>query len=335
MEIKDLAGISEPLKKLIEVISTGVGNLSKPYLVRKNADAKAYEINVIAQAIKENQSELKSIDFSNEKLCLISLDNNSHYTQLSLAERTQQRTNFKNQNRQINIESITQKTAQNLSCLDSVSEEKVDNDWITRFFNYAEDISNEEMQELWAQILAGEIKKPKSYSLRTLEVLKNLSKEEAEVFLKFASLAISSSKISFVLNFTNEKLLQEKYNLNFNERLLLEELGLIAANDLVFEINETKSQPIQTVFLIGKICVLYNKNTNIPKQQLDVLVFTKIGKELLNLVNDSPELDYIQLLANKLDNKNGTIKYGYILEKSEKTIKHTELIDVPPINYHN
>ena len=51
MEITDLAGLSEPLKRLIEVISSGIGNVYKPYLIRKTADAKAYEIKVIANAI--------------------------------------------------------------------------------------------------------------------------------------------------------------------------------------------------------------------------------------------------------------------------------------------
>ena len=55
MEIKDLAGLSEPLKKFIEVVSQGVGALSKPYLIRKTADAKAYEIKVISQAIKKTE----------------------------------------------------------------------------------------------------------------------------------------------------------------------------------------------------------------------------------------------------------------------------------------
>ena len=54
MEIKDLTGLSEPLKKLIEVASQGIGALSKPYLIKKTADAKDYEIKVIAEAIKDN-----------------------------------------------------------------------------------------------------------------------------------------------------------------------------------------------------------------------------------------------------------------------------------------
>lgn len=53
MEITDLAGLSEPLKRLIEVISGGIGNVSKPYLIKKTADAKAYEIKVISDAMAE------------------------------------------------------------------------------------------------------------------------------------------------------------------------------------------------------------------------------------------------------------------------------------------
>ncbi len=41
-EIKDVAGLSEPLKRLIEVIAEGVGGVSRSLLTRKNADAKAY-----------------------------------------------------------------------------------------------------------------------------------------------------------------------------------------------------------------------------------------------------------------------------------------------------
>ena len=331
MEIKDLTGLSEPLKKLIEVVSQGVGAISKPYLIRKTADAKAYEIEVVAESIKKNQESLKQIGYNEEKLSLMSLDNNSIKDELNLQERTKQRIDFKEQKRQKNIEDVTQKAAKNLESESEVSDEPVDEDWITRFFNYAEDISNEEMKELWGKILAGEIKRPKSYSLRTLNILRNLSKEEANVFLKFAALSIKSGTTSFILNFKDEKLLEEKYKLNFNDRLLLEELGFLAANDLQFRIGKTDDKPRQVIFFLGDTCVIQNKLENKPEQQLEVLAFTKIGQELLNLVNVSPELDYIQLLASKLDRKNGSVQYGKVLEFLQNgQFRHSQLIDVPP-----
>lgn len=330
MEIKDLTGLSEPLKKLIEVVSQGIGALSKPYLIRKNADAKAYEIKVISEAIKDNQQDLGKIVFDQTKLSLMSLDSSSIKQELPIDQRAQQRLDYQEQNRQRNIENITQKAAENLKSEKKVSEEPVDKDWTTRFFNYAEDISNEEMQELWGRVLAGEIKKPKSYSLRTLDLLRNLSKDEAETFLKFASLAIQTTGTSFILNFKSEKLLEEKYGLNFKDRLLMEELGFLTANDIQFKLLATGAQKVQMIFIIGSICVVHEKLQNKPEQQLQVLVFTKIGQELLKLVRTKPELDYIQLLASKINRKNGSVKYAEILETlDDGRIKYVGLQDVP------
>ncbi|MEP1096060.1 MAG: DUF2806 domain-containing protein [Cyclobacteriaceae bacterium] len=330
MKIEDLTGLSKPLQKLIEVVFQGIGALSKPYLIKKTADAKAYEIKVIAEAIKEHQTDLKRIGFDDEKLSLTSLDESTIQHEPTLEERTQRRTEFKEQKKQKNIENITQKAAEHLENEKQVSDEPVDEDWTTRFFNYAEDISNEELQDLWARVLAGEVKQPRSYSLRTLELLRNLSKKEAETFMKFAKLAVQATHSSFILNFKSEKLLEEKYDLTFSDRLLMEELGLMTANDLQFKINETKDQKAQLAFVIGNICVIHEKLENKPMQNIQVLAFTKIGQELLELVSSTPEMDYIQLLATKIDRQNGSVKYAMILEQlPDGQIKHIGLQDVP------
>lgn len=330
MHIKDLTGVGKPLKKLIEVVSQGVGALSRPYLIRKTADAKAYEIRVISKAIKDNQQDLKQIGFTEDKLSLLSIDGNALQKEISIEERTQNRLGYKEQKRQKNIENITQKAASNLKGETTVSDEPVHEDWTTRFFDYAEDISNDEMQELWGRILAGEIKRPKSYSLRTLDIIRNLSEGEAKVFTKFASLAINSDRLSFILNSENEKLLEEKYQLFFTDILLLEELGFIKANALAFKIHKTENRKRQTVFVVGNKIVFFEKLENKPEQPLQVLVFTKIGQELLKLVKAIPELDYIQFLATKINRLNGIIKYGEVLaELPNGQIEYSNLIDVP------
>ena len=53
MKISDLTGLSKPLTRLIEVISKGAGNVSASYLIKKKADAKAYEIRTITNALKD------------------------------------------------------------------------------------------------------------------------------------------------------------------------------------------------------------------------------------------------------------------------------------------
>jgi len=60
----------------------------------------------------------------------------------------------------------------------------VDPDWRERFRSAAGDVSSEEMQEVWGQVLAQEAVTPGSVSIRTLRVLADLSRREMELFTK-------------------------------------------------------------------------------------------------------------------------------------------------------
>lgn len=297
MESSGIIKISNnPLRKLMDVIQNALGSHNK-------------------------DSEIKNVYI-----------NGSSEDQLN--NRIQKRLDFQESKRQQNLDYINYIAAEQLEQEKDVSEEPVDEDWTTRFFNYAQDISNEEMQRLWGRILAGEIKRPRSFSLRTLEILRNLSKEEAQVFMKFAFINIKSGNTCCILNFKNEKLLEEKYGLTYYDRLLLEELGFITANDLQFKLAKTENTPRKVVFVIGKIVVIQSKLENRPEQHLEVLAFTKIGQQLLNLVDFTPDLDYIQLLATKLSRDNGPIHYGLFLENlPDGRFRHSPLIEVPMTEY--
>lgn len=61
-------------------------------------------------------------------------------------------------------------------------QEKFSFDWLMRFFDTVGNISNEDLQQLWGKILANEIAKPKTCALRTLDMIRNMSSEEAKVF---------------------------------------------------------------------------------------------------------------------------------------------------------
>jgi uncharacterized repeat protein (TIGR03899 family) len=300
----------KPLEKLIDVISKGVGIIYKPRAIRNVAESEAYKIELIERA--KNKALVEGREIEAESLY-----------------RVQERLLHKELKRQANIDKVTQIAAEQINNEQEVSDESVDEDWTTRFFNIIEDVSNEEMQNLWGRILAGEVAKPKTYSIRTLELLKNLGKSDAECFIKFGKLAVTSSNTSFIVNFNNEKLLEEKYKLTFGERLLLEELGLINALDLQFKVNGTSDNMEKRVFTIGKTCVVAELEPNIPEQKINVLVFTKIGQELLQLIETTPELDYLQLLTSKFRRKGVIVNYAQIKSIINGRISHTPLIEVP------
>src|SRR4030095_11045564 len=65
---------------------------------------------------------------------------------------------------------------------EKTSDEPVNEDWAFRFFQAAKDVSDEEMQSLWARILSAEIAHPGSYRLRTIEFLRTLAKDEALMY---------------------------------------------------------------------------------------------------------------------------------------------------------
>lgn len=228
VEFKDLAGLSEPLKRLIEVVAEGIGGISKPVLTRKNADAKAYEIKAVAEAIAESQKLLGPVKYDGGEI-IIESDQNQNIAELpdtDFDRRVISRMAYQEAKRQENIVSITQYAAEDFDANEEMVSERPESNWTARFFRIAEDISTEEMQALWGKMLAGEVKRPGSYSLRTLDVLKNISQKEAETFVRVARLAFYSGDKVFVPNPDQEKYLKENFDISFLDLLLLREIGL-------------------------------------------------------------------------------------------------------------
>ena len=65
--------------------------------------------------------------------------------------------------------------------------------WTSSYSEAAQDISDEDMQEMWARVLAGEVASPGSTSLRTMNILRNLDQRTALIFRRLCSLAVSMS----------------------------------------------------------------------------------------------------------------------------------------------
>lgn len=341
MKVNDILGIGKilPIKKLIDVVSSVTGRVTKPYFDRKDIDTRAYEIKklaearaeemkIIANAVNENFQLTGGIEYNEEKLIISSpkeLPSKNKQTIIinpPLEERTQERLNYQEAKKQLNIESVTAFAAEQLRNEQSVTDEPLDEDWKTRFFNIAEDIGNEEMQSLWGKILAGEIKHPKTYSLRTLELLKNLSKEEAEVFTKFAQLRINSGDNNIIYNQDDGVFLESEFGITFTDKMLLTELGLIASeNNLEFSIEPTENNKHTIVLNYGKKGIVLYRNEQTPKQKIKVLVFTKIGVELSGLIEQTFNLNYLEKICSSFKHQNVKIEYGDLVSQPDGQLK--------------
>lgn len=294
----------KPLEKLIEAISSGIGTLYKPRAIKKEAEAKAYEIGLLENAKAKAISEGKLLE-------------------VETLDRIQERTISREIRKQNNIDNISEIAAQEISQEEIVSEQPVDQDWATRFFDIAENISDEEMQMLWGKILAGEVKNPNSYSLRTLELLKNLSRKEAETFSRIANFVISSHNSPFIFKGKNENIL-EKYNITFEDRLLMIEVGLIQAETNISRTMKNIPTDSELFFKSGNIIIQSLKPANSPEYKINILRFTKIGEELLNLISQTPNKEYIKDFCIELDNAKIETKYAYILNENNGQFSVTQ-----------
>ncbi|KKO48620.1 hypothetical protein VT06_11045 [Arsukibacterium sp. MJ3] len=110
--------------------------------------------------------------------------------ELSLSQRVTRRLQMQRERQQQNLEKIMALALE--YCPERVSGQEVDPDWFAQYCELVLDISNDSMQQLWAKILAGEIATPGRFSLKTLQVLKQMSHKEAQSLQLAASLSCRS-----------------------------------------------------------------------------------------------------------------------------------------------
>lgn len=343
MKLNDILGLGKvlPIDKLIDIVSNSVGKISKPYFDRKDVDTKAYEIEklaearakemkIIATAVKENFQLTGGIEYKEDKLAITSPKELPIETQQPvllnppLEERTQERLNFQEAKKQLNIENVTAFAAEELKDEPAVTDEPLDEDWTTRFFRIAEEVSNEEMQALWGKILAGEIKQPKSYSLRTLELIRNLSKKEADTFMKVANFSIRSGNGSYVFKGNDDDKLSKEFGVNYMDIALLKEIGLIQPGDFVNHQFIQQTIDSQRVLIAGHIVIFVKVKANTPTIHMPVDVFSSSGNELLKLVKPTPPFTYLNYFANSIKNENVEVKYANIIAFQGDKIRHTQ-----------
>jgi len=339
MELNDILGLGKvfPIDKLMDIVSNSVGKVSKPYFDRKDVDTKVYEIKklaearaeemkIISNAVKENFQLTGGIEYKEEKIAICSPKEspNPILPNPSIEERTHERQNFQEAKKQLNIENVTAYAAEELKNEQPVTDEPVDDDWTSRFFRIVEDISNEEMQALWGRILAGEIKQPKSYSLRTLELIRNLSKNEADIFMKVANFAVKSGKTNYIFKGKDEKILSEKFSINYGEIALLTEVGLIQPGAFVNHQILQQQNESQRVFTSGNIIIIVKVKANTPNILIPVYVFSNSGNELIKLIKSNPPFEYLTSVANSIKSENVEVKYGYILAWEGDSVRHTQ-----------
>lgn len=173
-----------------------------------------------------------------------------------------------------------------------------DFDWFMRFYEAVGNVSDEEMQRVWAKILAGEVNKPKSFSLETLDVVRNLSKQDAELFSKICKHCIQSSPWGLYLPHYDNYL--EKCGITYSEILRLDEIGLVNSSGFIsLNLNIPNDHPA-AIINQGLIMLIASNNEKKNECSINQYPFTRTGTEIATLIGENTSDDDFLLFAKEV-----------------------------------
>lgn len=268
VSVIDVGKLSKPATVLVEKISNAIGILYEPRRIKQKA---------IAEAEASKTKALMDLEIEDiQKRALNRLVNEEI-------------------KKQENIESITEKSFASLD--ENSTPEKIEDDWLSNFFDKCKLISDEEMQNLWAQILAGESNTPGTFSKRTIEFMSTLDKSDAILFDNFLTYCwFIVGYQPMIIDYADNEV-YTKNSIDFSSLMHLNEIGLITFGAIemkkIFNIHEID------IGYYGRILKLNLSKHTSKDMKIGFASLTKIGKDLAQInhpniyikTNDKTEYD--------------------------------------------
>ena len=192
----NLGDLAKPIDTLINKISDATGVFYEPTRIRRKAEAESDAAITSAKAeaavdIIKAESEIEIAD---------------------LHQRTVQRRIKEDMRDQKNMEAIIAQAVPDVN--EEAKPDAMEDDWIANFFDKCRIVSDSEMQSLWSRVLAGEANDPGTYSKRTVNLLSDLDKRDAELFTKLCGFGWQIANI-VPLVFNEKEEIYNQHGINF------------------------------------------------------------------------------------------------------------------------
>ena len=204
-----------------------------------------------------------------------------------MRRRAEHRRAYEDVQHQINMENLIAKAFPQLT--QQARPHDIEPGWVANLFDKARNVSDDDMQELWARILAGEANAPGTYSRRTVNSLSDMDKVDAELFAKLCDficmIQTNVSKLEMPLVFDERASIYRQHEIHFVNLLHLDSIGLIR-----YILNEGElvgfrnfSEEV-SVFYSGRRLVVKPRTPQNPLATGRVEL-TRTGRELSSICN--------------------------------------------------
>jgi hypothetical protein len=264
----DAGGISEVGKALIEKVADAIGWLYKPHQIVRIAKAQAKADIIKAQADLEVEA---------------------------LQRRALERFVAEEAKKQANIEQITAKAVPLLE--DQSEPEKMEDDWIANFFDKSRIVSDDEMQDLWARILAGEVNAPGKFSKRTVNLLADLDKNDANLFKKLCGFGWMINRVTLLV-FNQKAEIYNNMGINFESLSHLESTGLIQCNYITDFMLDGLPDAFP-IFYYGKRLVLKRQEGARTQLKTGKVILTNAGRQLAEISGSISIPDFYEYVVDE------------------------------------
>lgn len=280
----NLGEITKPATTLIEKSSDAVKGLLRPQQTRRvgsaEIDVETQRIRAVAQA----EADAAKIHAENE---IEITDLHRRAFRRSIEEEAAQ---------QSNMENILGKAIPQL--VPGSAPEEVEDDWYTNFYSKCRITSDDEMQNLWARILAGQANNPGSFSRRTVNLVVDLDKRDAELFTNLCRFVWVISGRTSTLIYDVQSEIYNRYGINFETVGHLESLGLVHFSGVTdFELIRLPKHLI--TYYCGTQVVLTLPNDSENRISQGQVILTQAGLELARISGASGVQDFYNYVYDK------------------------------------
>lgn len=183
---------------------------------------------------------------------------------------------------------------------------EMDNDFFWNTIEHSKTVSNEDMQELIAKIIAGEYNEPGTYSMNTLQILKMLGKKELELFEKICTFCINFDQIPKSVFSLPESIIHilDESKIDFGSLQSLQSLGLFFPNEMSRSIENPEKKIFALKYFDTNIKFKHTHETLLKIELPGYYGLSDTGKQIIKHLKPQFNQNYLEWLKSNYKIKN-------------------------------